>query len=73
MAGQFNSGNKNSSYWTLTPYNTELMRNINRNSNVDSSNINSISGIKPTLNLKGNVVITSGDGTKNNPFVLILE
>ena len=29
-------------------------------------------GIKPALNLKQNVIITSGDGTKNNPFTLDL-
>ena len=27
-------------------------------------------GIKPSLNLKSNVIITGGDGTKDNPFTL---
>ena len=27
-------------------------------------------GVKPSLNLKENVIITGGDGTKNNPFTL---
>ena len=28
--------------------------------------------VKPTFNLKSNVVITGGDGTKNNPFTVKL-
>ena len=30
-------------------------------------------GIKPTLNLKSNVAITGGDGTKDRPFTLALQ
>ena len=30
------------------------------------------SGLKLAFNLKSNVIITGGDGTKNNPFILEL-
>ena len=33
----------------------------------------SLFAIKPALNLKSNVIITSGDGTKENPFELKLN
>ena len=43
---------------------------------IDGTINNSVStnslGIKPTMNLKSNVVITGGDGTKNNPFTVKL-
>ena len=35
--------------------------------------LNSIYGIKPTLNLKSNVIVTGGDGTKENPFQLAIQ
>ena len=44
-------------------------------SNVGNAYYNSPSyeyGIKPALNLKANVIITSGDGTKENPFEIEL-
>lgn len=31
------------------------------------------SGIKPSMNLKSNVIITGGEGTLQNPFTLALE
>ena len=30
-------------------------------------------GVKPAMNLKASVIITSGDGTKNNPFELSVQ
>ena len=39
-------------------------------SNPSNPGLASGRGIKPALNLKSNVIITGGDGTKNNPFTL---
>ncbi len=82
MAGQFErcaiKGGSNStyltvSYWTLTP-NDMYNFNVNTVSSYGNfSNSNSgrdSSAVRPSLNLKSNVVITEGDGTKNNPFIL---
>ena len=72
MAGQFNEYVNNSSFWLLTSLNFNRLRYI---ANINSSyeNTPSVSyGIKPALNLKENVIITGGDGTKNNPFTLDL-
>ena len=83
MSGQFErskvkSGTSNTglviTYWTLTPYNDYNVRYVY--SVVGSGSASQPSnkfGIKPSLNLKQNVVITSGDGTKNNPFTLELS
>ena len=30
-------------------------------------------GVRPSLNIKSNVVITGGDGTKENPFTLSVQ
>ena len=61
-------------YKTLTPFNGNwylygigAYTDVLQNAHVDAS------GIKPALNLKQNVIITSGDGTKNNPFNIELS
>ena len=73
MAGQFDKTGNNTNYWTLTLNNmTRMWCSINRG-NMSQNNHTDTSGIRPSLNLKQNVVITSGDGTKNNPFTLELS
>ena len=71
---RYNSGdgntNFNFNYWLITPRNSYTLRNVNANGG-SSYNSPSVSyGIRPALNLKENVIITGGDGTKNNPFQL---
>ena len=72
MAGQFdkNSANGNG-YWLLSPRNMTIVYVVS-----DSGRINTTPatthGIKPSLNLKSNVIITSGDGTLQNPFQIEL-
>ena len=62
-------------YWTLTPeYSSSKVFRVRNHGAINSSIPNSYPlGIKPALNLKENVIITSGDGTKNNPFQLSIE
>ena len=61
--------------WTLTPYYT-ISNNIVQLSYGTQlygyTVYTSAYGVMPVLNLKQNVVITGGDGTKNNPFTLEL-
>ena len=74
MAGQFNENENNMSYWTITPYSSTTIRRIDDRGRIYSNSTFDYSyGIKPALNLKQNVVITSGDGTKNNPFQIELQ
>ena len=73
MAGQFDRNGNNTYYWTLTPYNSSsYVRSVRHNGNVGISDPALAGGISPSLNLKSNVVITSGDGTLQNPFTLEL-
>ncbi len=83
MAGQFNRNvekgetynrtNLTIYYWTLTPYTSSYVWTIGRQSSPTAfSSSNSLNGIKPALNLKSNVIITGGGGTKENPFTLQL-
>ena len=73
MAGQFDRYVNNIDYWTLTPDSTVNVRKVINQGNAvyDDPFINY--GVRPSLNLKSNVIITSGDGTKNNPFELSVQ
>ena len=83
MSGQFEryalKGGKLSTglttmYWLITPHPNMGQVWYNKSEGTVSAKgprRNSY-GIKPTLNLKLNVAITGGDGTKSNPFTLEL-
>ena len=74
MAGQFNKIDNNIAYWTLTPFSSVSVRYINNNGSSDFDPPSDyLFGIRPALNLKSNVIITSGDGTLQNPFQIALE
>ena len=71
MAGQFDRYENNTDYWTLTPYDDQTMvRYMDNYSYLTNTRISFSYSVRPALNLKSNVVITGGDGTKNNPFTL---
>lgn len=74
MSGQFDRDGNNAYYWTLTPYGSSKVRRVGSNGGASNS-VTSIYpyGIRPALNLKQNVIITSGDGTKENPFEIALQ
>ena len=70
MAG---AGYYNTAYWLITPINNNMsVRLLNVNGALHQYNINNSFAIKPSLNLKENVIITSGDGTLQNPFEIEL-
>ncbi|HIR59050.1 MAG TPA: hypothetical protein IAB38_03275 [Candidatus Onthousia excrementipullorum] len=82
MAGQFdryavkggtNSKGLTTTYWILTPNSMLYLRSVNSNGNANDYSPSYAYGIKPVLNLKSNVIITSGDGTLQNPFQIALE
>ena len=73
MAGQFDRYGNNTYYWTLTPYSSSSVRYVFNYGSADNSSPSSIScGARPSMNLKSSVLITSGTGTKSDPFVLTL-
>ena len=74
MSGQFDRSGNNTYYWTLTPYSSSRVRYVNNYGNADFNSPSSFSnGVRPSVNLKSNVVITDGDGTKQNPFTITLQ
>ena len=72
MAGQFDRVDNNTYYWSLTPYSTSVVWSVWSNAKASSGNPLNTYGVRPSMNLKSNVVITDGDGTKNNPFTIEL-
>ena len=72
-AGQFERSVNNINYWLLTPYSSSNVRYVSYIGNAFSINSTNAIDVRPSLNLKSNVVITSGDGTKINPFQLSVQ
>ena len=73
MAGQFNIYDNNIKYWTLTQSEPSYINYVNDDSNILTYFQSVAIGVKPALNLKSNVIITSGDGTLQNPFTIELS
>ena len=73
MSGQFDKNGNNASYWLLTPYVSPLVRNTYFQGVGSNNNSSELYNIRPTMNLKSNVIITGGDGTKNSPFTINLN
>ena len=75
MAGQFDKyGNNIISYWTLTPRSStsDDVRCVDNIGDSGSDKLANSWGSRPSMNLKSNVIITGGDGTKNSPFQIKL-
>ena len=73
MSSQTDILENNTAYWLLTPFSDSTVRYASYNGSTFGGELTLELGIKPTLNLKQNVVITSGDGTKTNPFQIELQ
>ena len=81
MAGQFeryavkggsSSTGLTTNYWTLTPYNASLVRNVDNDGSAGNYVPSNAYGVRPSVNLKSNVQIVNGDGTLNSPFEIQL-
>ena len=73
MSGQFDTYGNNNYYWTLTPYSTSYVRDVSYDGYASNDGPSGIYGIRPSLNLKSNAIITKGTGTKTDPFEIQLE
>ena len=72
MAGQFSAYGNNKEYWLLTPSDASNVRNAGNNGDANDFGPTFAYGVRPSINLKSNVEITSGTGTESDPFVLTL-
>ena len=79
MTGQFeryavkdgsSSTGLTTTYWTLTPSSSSGVRGVYSRDTASSYSPSNAYGVRPSLNLKSNVQITSGTGTESDPFVL---
>ena len=72
MSGQFDRRGNNTNYWTLTMTSSSYVWGVGNAGGMYLGDQHDPYGIRPSLNLKSNVQITGGDGTKSNPFTLTL-
>ena len=70
MSGQFDRNGNNTTYWTLTPYSTSRVRDVDYFGSANNYSPSNTRGTRPSMNLKSSVMITGGSGTKSDPFVL---
>ena len=82
MAGQFqryavkgedNSTGLTTHYWRLTPYSMSNVRYVYSDGTANSYAPSAAYGVRPSMNLKSNVIITGGNGTKSDPFTIELS
>ena len=72
MSGQFDIYSNNTIYWTLTPYKASNVRYVHNGGYAYYYAPADSLGVRPSVNLKSNVQITSGTGVKSDPFVISL-
>ena len=62
----------NEEYWLINSYdvNTSLAYKLNPNSTIIADTKTSLNSLKPVLCVKKDINVESGNGTKNNPYVL---
>ena len=79
-SGYLNSNNNGSHflysvypYWTMTPayfYNSNAYNFVVNKNILTQVKVNGESGIRPVVTVKGNVVISSGEGSVESPYIL---
>ncbi len=57
-------------WWTLTPHSTSYVRYVSNTGDAYYTGPSIEHGVRPSINLKSSVKITSGDGSENNPYRL---
>ena len=63
--------NNGLNWWTLTPMNNNNVQAINAFGYISKySPYNNYLGIRPVINIKENIKVVSGDGSRNNPYRL---
>ena len=70
LSGHFATLNSNVAYWTINPRDSSIVYVVSNDGTTYYTPPSYNYGIKPALNLKANIVIMGGEGTKNNPFIL---
>ena len=74
LSGQFVSADVGKGYWTLTPYYKDQSMNIIYSHGIgsDSTPLTLSYYVRPSLYLKSDTKISSGQGTLKDPFILLV-
>ncbi|MCI5702047.1 MAG: hypothetical protein MR266_04710, partial [Erysipelotrichaceae bacterium] len=70
---QGNGSNSSSIIWLITPYSSSSVWDVTSSGYANYYNPSGTFGVRPSINLKSNIVITGGSGTKSNPFTITLK
>ncbi len=62
----------NDNIFLITPYRTWGVESVSYDTGVDYNNPGNNYAIKPTVNLKSEIIITGGTGTEHDPFIISL-
>ena len=65
--------NSSSNMWFITPYSSSYVWIVYSYGYAHSGNPSNAYGARPSINLKSNIVITGGTGTKTDPFTIALK
>ena len=64
----------NQNYWTMSPSHFNGSHAhvffVYSNGSLSISSVNSSNGVRPVINLKADVQISTGSGTSSNPYVI---
>lgn len=61
---------KNQNIWTMTSYkNNEIF--VIKDNILATSKKSEIFGVRPVINIKSDIIVESGDGTENSPYIII--
>ena len=68
----YGSGYLNVGYywWLLNPYSSSNVWRVSSNGNAYSINPSNTSGVRPSINLKSNIQLSGGSGTKDDPYTI---
>ena len=68
-------------YWTMTPYEMEVSgsvfsrsyaaKNMYVGSSLNNNVVSNSYGVRPVINIKGDIQISSGTGTSSDPYVVV--
>ena len=72
VKGSYSNTWLTTNYWTLTPYSSSIVRNVTYYGRASDNTSIYAGGVRPSINLKSSVQITSGTGVKSDPFVISL-
>ena len=58
-------------WWLLNPYNSSLVWYVNNYSNLYDDNPSNSNTTRPSINLKSNIQLSGGSGTKDDPYTIL--